>query len=323
MMIHRVEQCYNNTLPQQPKKIHNPQRVYIANFPQNSRGDEFLSSAPQKQISFEGIPFIEKLMQDYLRTKTYKTSIKGSKRPYLSIDPDLAPIVKEVKISVSPFEQINAWDINPKNSKDYILFLHGFSQNITSNQPLYKELAKSKFGILSIDYRAYGKNPPSPHVSEDDIALDVKSAMNYLKARGVNSIGIVGHSFGAYIGAKVSKQIPPEFLVMVSPMHSLEFWLKNVIKHPAKYKFEIKLVKYLKGFNEQYKKVFNISEHLKDNKTAMYVVQAYNDKYVRTSKVNELVKQIPNIKQYTRICGGGHRMDESKIKEIRRILDNL
>lgn len=323
MMIHRVEQCYNNTLPQQQKKIHNSQRVYITQFSQNCCEDEFVRSLNSPQISFEGFPVVEKLMMKYLKIKTYKTSIKGSKRPYLSMDKDLVPITNEVKIYVSPFEQINAWDINPKNSKDYILFLHGFSQNITNNQPLYKELSKTKFGILAIDYRSYGKNPPSPNIKEDDIALDVKSAMNYLKARGVNSIGIVGHSFGAYIGAKVSSKLKPDFLVMVSPMHSLEFWLKNVIKHPAKYKFEIKLVKYLKGFNEQYKKVFNISEHLKDNKTDMYVVQAYNDKYVRTSKVNELVKQILNLKQYTRIRGGGHRMDESKIKEIRRILDNL
>jgi len=321
MIVQNIQQnCYT---PQYIDRIHNRGVASRINLQKSQDFDVFVKNNNSKQVNFTGNSFVQNFLLGYLKRKTYKTSIKGSKRPYLSMDKDLEPVIKEVKINVSPIEKIQAWDINPKNSKDYVIFLHGFSQNITNNQPLYKELLKTKFGVLAIDYRGYGKNPPSVNIKEDDIVQDVNSSLKYLKDKGVQDIGIIGHSFGAYIGAKVSSKEKPAFLVMVSPMNSLEFWLKNVINHPNKYKFEISLIKYVKNFKDQYKKIFNISEHLKNNSTDMYVIQANNDRYVRTNKVNEIVKDIMNLKVYTKIKSGGHRMDENKIKEIRHVLDNL
>ena len=169
--------------------------------------DTFVKNTPAQQVNFTGVSFFEAFIRNYLKQKAYKTSIRGSQRPYVSKDKDLAPLIRDVKIAVSPKEKINAWDINPKNSKDYVLFLHGFSQNITNNQPLYKELAKTKFGVLAIDYRGYGKNPPSANIQEEDIARDVAASIKYLKDSGAKNIGLIGHSFGAYIGAKVSDKI--------------------------------------------------------------------------------------------------------------------
>ena len=224
------------------------------------------------------------------------------------------------------------------------LFLHGFSQNITNNQPLYKELAKTKFGVLAIDYRGYGKNPPSANIQEEDIARDVAASIKYLKDSGAKNIGLIGHvaasikylkdsgakniglighSFGAYIGAKVSDKIKPSFLIMVSPMNSLEFWLRNVMMHPKKYKFEMSLIKYVYNFKEQYQKVFDITQYLKNNKTDIYILQTGNDRYVKTAKIDEVAAIIPNLKSYTKIKGGGHRMEDNKINAIKSILDDL
>lgn len=325
MIIQKVQQNYT---PKNYLRIDTARENFDSVLTQNNRfqtkiSDVFIKNNYSGQIDFTGNSIFDKLMIGYLKRKTYKNSIMGSKRPYLSMDQTLAPMVTEVKIGVSPFEKIQAWDINPKTSKDYVIFLHGFSQNITNNQPLYKEIAKTRFGLLAIDYRGYGKNPRSVNIQEDDIVNDVNSSIKYLKDKGVQNIGIVGHSFGAYIGAKVSAKNAPSFLVMVSPMNSLEFWLKNVIKHPNKYKFEMGLIRYVKNFKDQYKKIFNISEYLKDNLTDIYVIQTYKDRYVRTSKVDQMVKDIPNLKQYTKLRGGGHRMDEGKINEVRGVLDNL
>lgn len=290
---------------------------------QNLHDDIFIRPKTLREVSFSGASFFEKFVGDYLRQRAYKTSIKGSKRPYLSMDKELAPMIKSVKIKVSNLEKINAWDINPNNSKDYVIFLHGFSQNITNNQPLYKELAKTRFGILAIDYRGYGKNPKSIYTKEDDMVQDVKSSMKYLKDKGVKNIGLIGHSFGAYLGAKVSSQVKPDFLIMVSPISSLEFWLRNVILHPKKYKLEMSLIKYVKDFREQYSKIFKISDYLKNNPTDMYVLQTSNDRYVKSACVDELVSGIKNLKQYTKIKAGGHRMEDNKIKAIRTILEGL
>ena len=140
----------------------------------------------------------------------------------------------------------------------YIIYLHGFSQNVTSNQPLYKALTQTDYGILAIDYRGYGKNKATNETTETEIMHDVQAAAKYLNNKGINNIGLIGHSFGSYIAAKTSNLNNFNFQILVSPMLSLEFWLKNVLKNPKKYKMESTLIKYIPGFKEQYYKVFEI-----------------------------------------------------------------
>ena len=55
----------------------------------------------------------------------------------------------------------------------------------------------------------------------------------------------------------------------------------------------------------------------------MYVLQTSNDRYVKSACVDELVSGIKNLKQYTKIKAGGHRMEDNKIKAIRTILEGL
>lgn len=303
----------------------------VKSFEMNNRlaKDVFTSSNAKpevKQVSFQGL--YSSLINGYLRNKSCKTAIRGSKRPYLSIDKNLESVISQIKIQVNKKESINAWDINPNNSKNYIIYLHGFSQNITSNQPLYNVLKESDFGILAIDYRGYGKNQPSRHIKEKDLLQDVLASVKYLKEdKHVDgSLGLVGHSFGSYVAAKASNKNPStfDFQVLVSPMISLEFWLKNVIKHPKKYPTEVRLIKYIPKFKDQYAKIFDIKTQLAENPTPTYIVQSLQDRYIRASKVNDLVKHnVQNLKDYIILPKGGHRMDDNKIQAIKNVLDNL
>lgn len=319
MYISRIQgntQLYPQFKTNRNSEVQYARKPYVA--------DIFVKSNQNKEISFNGrVNIFEKMMQKYLEQKSYKTSILGSKRPYLSLAEELKPFSKEVKISLPNNEEIEALDINRNNSMDYVLFLHGFSQNIKDNQPLYREISKSRFGILAPEYRGYGKNKPSKNYTENDILQDIKASLKYLEDNGKQCRGVIGHSFGAYISARVAKEIKPNFLIMVSPMLSLEFWLKNVIKHPKKYKFEYCLIKYIKGFSKQYPRVFDIRKHLKNNPTNTYIIQSYNDKYVRTYKVNEITPDIENLKKFTKLKTGGHKMDSEKIEEIKKIVDKL
>jgi len=275
------------------------------------------------EINFTGVLFGENLIIKYLKSRASATSLKASRRLYLPLDKELAKISKFVDIIVPNGETIKALDINPEKSDKYLIYLHGFSQNITSNQPLYKSLALKGYGILAVDYGGYGKNPPSKHTSETNLVEDVSAAVKYLKEKWVKDIGLIGHSFGSYVAAKMSNMNKFAFQILVSPMISMEFWLKNVIKHPKKYKNEIRMIKYIPSFKNQYVKVFNITKYLETNQTPTYLVQSKSDKYIRTSKVNELAKIIPNLKDYVILPRGGHRMDEGKIGAITDIIENL
>lgn len=281
------------------------------------------NTAVKKSPVFTGNSIYEKCIIRFLKNKCYQRSIKASRRLYTKLDSSLENITELVQIPVSNKESINAFDINPNNAKKYIIFLHGFSQNITSNQPLYKALSKSNYGILAIDYRSYGRNKMSKHIKESDIAQDTISALKYLEKKGIEEVGIIGHSFGGYLAAKVSNTHNISFQVLVAPLLSLEFWLKKVLKHPQKYKHEMNMIKYIPKFKDQYSKIFNITEHIATNRTPTYVVQSKFDRYVRAEKVTKLTKLIPNLKTYTLIPSGGHRMNDEKIKEISRIIQNL
>lgn len=272
-------------------------------------------------IQFTGLR--EKLIGAFLKNTSYNRSLRGSKRPYIPLSEEIKDITQEIQIPVTKKESINALDINPNNSKNYIIFLHVFSHNITSNQPLYKSLSKSNYGILAIDYRGYGKNPKSKNIKEQDIIQDIEASIGYLKTKGVDNIGLVGHSFGGYLAAKISDFHDIAFQVLVAPLTSLEFWLKNVLKHPKKYSGEMKMIKYIPGFKEQYSKIFNITKYLELNPTPTYIVQSKQDRYIRTNKITELTKIIPNLKKYIIISTGGHRMDENKIKTITQIVNDL
>jgi len=286
--------------------------------------DTFTSANKQnKNISFAGNNSYEKLIRTFLKHKTFTTSIRGSKRPYAELEDDLAAITKKIKIKVNKKEEIEAYDINPKNSDKYIIFLHGFSQNITNNQPLYKKLKDSNFGILAIDYRGYGRNKSSLHIYERHLDRDISSAISYLTNKEVKEIGLVGHSFGGYLAARTSKKRDIAFQILIAPMTSLEFWLRKVLKRQKANPVEMSYIKYVPKFKEQYLKVFDIKKHFTANNTPTYLIHSNKDMYIRTPKINDLAEHIPNLQSFTILKQGGHKMDDAKISAIKEILDNL
>lgn len=279
------------------------------------------NSVQTPTINFTGIP-IKNLYIKFLENRCVKHAILGSKRPYLPLDNDLAEITKPIKLKVGKKEKINGFDINPNNSDKYVIFLHGFSQNITNNQPLYRQLAKSKFGILTIDYRGYGKNRASKNTSENNIMEDIQSAVNYLKAKGVKRIGLIGHSFGGYLAAKTSSVNNYDFQILVSPVTSMEFWKNNVMKHPKKYPIEMALIRYLPKFKAQYAKIYSIDKYIQNNPTPTYVIHSKNDRYISSRSIRRFIDIINNNKRVLMLQSGGHSMQEIKIKKISDILDN-
>lgn len=321
----RKIQSQNTNIHARTHNLYRQNINYISTSPLKTiEQDSFVRQYQQNcQPTFQGKPVIDGWITKFLKNRSYETSIKGSKRPYLSIKEDLINIIKPVEIKVGKDEKITAFDINPNNSEKYLIFLHGFSQNITSNQPLYKALSESNFGVLAIDYRAYGKNSPSTHTSETDIMHDIQAAAKYLKEKGINSIGLVGHSFGGYMAAKTSNINNFDFQILVSPMLSLEFWLNNVLKNPGKYRMESLMIRLIPGFKEHYLKTFDIGKHITSNTTPTYIVHSKTDGYINVKRVNEFAKTIYNLKEYILLKRGGHRMDDFKIEGITEILNKL
>ena len=286
--------------------------------------DEFINSNSEKNVTFSGLQALYKpTLRNIIRTRALQTSMENSRVLYLNLEDDLARITKPIKIRINKSEVINAYDINPKNSNKYVIYLHGFSQNITHNQPLYKALSQTDYGILAIDYRGYGENIPSKHYFEKNIIEDILAAKKYLSEKNIKQIGLIGHSFGAYLASKSSKSHDFAFQILISPMLSLNFWAENVLKHPKKHKLENYIIRHLPIIKNQYKHIFTMQKYTENNNTPTCLIHSNNDTYIRIDDVKALSKKIPHMIQSSYVDNGGHRMENSKIEEIVKTVNNL
>lgn len=173
-------------------------------------------------VHFTGVP-IEKVspMTSYME-KMFTKFRQISKIRRYELEPELSKQAKifQIKNGKTSFEVL---DINPDNSKKYIIFFHGIGQNVTSNQQIYKTMINKGYGVLAPEYGGFGNS--TGKISGNSIQKTVKMTMQYLQKSGIErrNIGVVGFSMGSYPSLELaSKNKGLNFLVLISPFNSLK-----------------------------------------------------------------------------------------------------
>ena len=155
----------------------------------------------------------------YYANRYFKRSAQISNKNFTPISDSLADKIKQIKQ-----DRILAWDINPENSKDYIFFLHGMSQNVSNYQAVYETALKNKKAVFAVEYRSYGENKTAV-LSEDRLRNDVEKAYNFLtdkKNIRPENITVVGHSMGGALAANfASKHKDIKALILLSPIRNM------------------------------------------------------------------------------------------------------
>lgn len=110
-------------------------------------------------------------------------------------------------------------NLKPKNPA--LIFIHGWSSNQTGNIERAKELAKIGFICLTIDLRGHGLSDGKlEEFSRKDHLEDALVAYDYLKSQpdvDHEQIGVIGASYGAYLGAILTLHRKIKWLVMRVP----------------------------------------------------------------------------------------------------------
>ncbi len=110
-----------------------------------------------------------------------------------------------------------------------IVYFHGQSYHMDAYWPRTKLIAntggKNRYGVLTIDYRGYGKSEGSS--TEASLYQDAKSALIWLDGQGVNTSNVViyGYSLGTAPATELlSNHTPfaPAKLILESPMASAQ-----------------------------------------------------------------------------------------------------
>ena len=290
-----------------------------------------LNSYQQKsQISYKGgANYINKAnpASHYL-DKFFNNAARQTLVKFDDIMPTLEGKIKTVKI-----KNISAWDINPKKSQNYVLFLHGMSQNVSNYQRMYEKLLSKNQGVFAVEYRGYGANKKTK-VSENKLRKDVELAYNYLtETKGIKpqNITVIGHSMGGALATNFASKHPEiKSLILLCPIvkpsflgqkfktnKNLGIGMPNSIKNITD---KFKPLKWLLDFR------FNSMSKMKKNTVPTYIIQSRNDSVTTIGGARILAKVARRqniLKDFISLPLGGHKVDSAKIEAISKIFDNM
>ncbi len=129
-------------------------------------------------------------------------------------------------------------DINRIGQDTVILYCHGNTGNIDyywGRQKLLANLGgKTRFGILMIDYKGFGKSEGTP--TEGGLVEDMDAGLEWLKEEGLTSdrLIIYGFSIGSYpatyLSSKKDGALVPSKLILENPFASTKVMVNDASK---------------------------------------------------------------------------------------------
>ena len=129
-------------------------------------------------------------------------------------------------------------DISRINQDTVILYCHGNTGNIDyywGRQKLLANLgSKTRFGVLMIDYKGFGKSEGNP--TEGGIVEDMDAGLKWLKKEGLTDdrLIIYGFSIGSYpatyLSSKKDGALTPSKLILENPFASTKVMVNDASK---------------------------------------------------------------------------------------------
>ncbi len=300
------------------------QNINYAKYQKSARSCSYSNNYAQPQ-SFNGLPASHRFSPlNYYFNKQMQRSLDASSKYILDVIPELEGKVEAVVLRTKDKKKLNCWDINPSNSKKYILFLHGMSENITYSQKLYSEINNQGYGVFALEYRGFGINAKA-RFNEQNLNKDVDAAFKYLGTKtDISSIGIVAHSAGcamAVTAGRKNKNLAQ--VILVSPVNGLKNVFSSILSSkkggiPKPFANFIKKHPILVA---PFNRVMRTSDKISKVNAPLSFIHSENDPLIPISNSILLSEKAKNPVNLIKLTSGGHRLDDEKIKSIIDILN--
>lgn len=286
----------------------NIQSTYVNNKDYNNYNEIYftgLKKIPSKSLHINSI---------FSKFKTMSAS-----RRY-DINPELLKDAKFVRLNTkNMFTEL--LDINPNNSKKYIIFFHGLGQNVTFNQNFYKSAIDKGYGLVSVEYGGFGNS--NGKLTKNSINNTIKTTLRYLQDKGIEdkNIAISGFSMGSIPAINTaSKNNNFKFLLLISPFNSLkneqEFINKLNGKIPKIFKYIMEKFPFLLNHINS---TLNVKNKIKKVNIPAYIIHSQNDNVVPPASTQNLAQYLKNLKNLIFVESGGHNIDKSKLEAFNNI----
>ena len=209
------------------------------------------------------------------------------------------------------YKEINInYEYYKNNSNTYMIFLHGWGQNIQMMMPLATRFLK-KHNVLVVDLPGFGESDEPKEVWEIfDYAEFINELVKDLKIK--NPV-IIGHSFGGKIALAYSLRYETNKLVLLASPYKKKIQkesmklkiMKSLKKVPVLNKLEGIVKKHIgstdyKNASEMMRKILvnhvnlDLTEYLRTMKCPTVLIWGTNDQAVDYEDAVELEKIIPD-----------------------------
>lgn len=178
--------------------------------------------------------------------------------------PELLNKTNRLDLKTKQGLEFSAMDINPNNSKKYIIYCNGlFGSMCLRKQKTYAELLKTNYGIIGFNYPGWGDDKNK--FSQKNAQESIETVYKYLIQKGIKpeNIGVVAHSMGCAVASEFAAQNKIGFTVLVSPFNKARDEVKYYIDRTNLKPIEKKIMKYLPSFLLPLKFTLNNEKNLK------------------------------------------------------------
>lgn len=169
--------------------------------------------------------------------------------------PALAAIpFQDVTIPTADGERLHGWWLDAPGARAQVVFFHGNGGNLSLWLDAIVGIRRHGCSVLAIDYRGYGASTGRP--SENGLYRDAEASIQIFRDRlrkpGVPVI-YWGRSIGSPVAAHAAGRLPPDALVLESPMPDVRSLLRTnpvlwLLSFLSSYRFPTaRLVKHYKG----------------------------------------------------------------------------
>lgn len=258
----------------------------------------------------------------------YKTLISPimnyKSKNFTKIRGALVPVIEKISIK-SKNGNIIGWEINPQDSKKYVLFLHGVkgSSQLPPNQILLASIMnKGGYGIITPEYRGTAELSKKSFSCKNTIE-DANATLQYLLEKGIKpeDITIVAHCLGAIPASAIAAEQKLHKIILISPLSHGNRLGSAILKT-----LNIKLPKTLEQFFNKFVGLFipydlNMNKTIQNVKSPVTIITPEADKLISVEQSRELGKQIKKLNNFIILPNEPHNLTSNTCNSIIENLD--
>lgn len=144
---------------------------------------------------------------------------------------DFGVAYETVTFKTSDGIQLQGWFIpNPNPKAKTIILLHGYPADKGDILPS-RLFLHNYYNLFFFDFRYFGQSGGTYSTIGKDEVLDLLAAINYLKSRGINEVGVWGLSLGGAVALMTAPQAPEIKAIVAESSYARLDWMAYEYYH--------------------------------------------------------------------------------------------